>query len=88
MTVIVLDVAEQPAAPTVTEYVPADETVIVCVVAPVLHVLPLAALELNVTLPEAQKVVGPLAVIVGVVGLELTVTVCEAIAEVHPFASK
>lgn len=49
-------------------------TVMLCVVAPVLHVLPVAELEVSVTLPPEQKVVGPLAVTVGE-GLGLTVTV-------------
>jgi len=38
------------------------------------HWLPLAALEVSVTLPPAQKVVGPLGVMVGVAGSGLTVT--------------
>jgi hypothetical protein len=37
--------------------------------------LPLALLEVNVTLPPAQKVVGPPGVIVGVAGIAFTVTV-------------
>jgi hypothetical protein len=45
-----------------------------CVVAPVDHKLPDAELDVNVTLPPAQKVVGPPAVIVGVAGNGLTVT--------------
>ena len=39
------------------------------------HWLPLAALELRVTLPPAQKVVGPPGVMVGAAGNGLTVTV-------------
>jgi xanthosine utilization system XapX-like protein len=37
--------------------------------------LPLALLEVNVTSPPTQKVVGPLGVIVGVAGVGFTVTV-------------
>jgi xanthosine utilization system XapX-like protein len=36
--------------------------------------LPLALLDVSVTLPPAQNVVGPLGVIVGVAGIGLTVT--------------
>jgi hypothetical protein len=88
-TVIVIpaDVAEQPALPTVTVYVPELETVIVFVVAPVDQVFPVNSLEVKVTLPPEQKVVGPLALIVGVVVVEFTVTICEADAETQPFAS-
>ena len=48
-------------------------------VAPVLHVLPVAELDVKVTDPPLHKVVGPLAVIVGVDKTELTfiVTVFE-----------
>ena len=42
------------------------------------HWLPLAALDVRVTLPPAQKVVGPPGVIVGVAGSGLTVTVVMA----------
>ena len=38
-------------------------------VAPLLQVFPVAALDVKVTLPPEQKVVGPLAEIVGVVEL-------------------
>jgi hypothetical protein len=41
--------------------------VILCVVSPVDHTLPVAELEVKVTLPPWQKVVGPPAVMVGVV---------------------
>ncbi len=37
--------------------------------------MPLALLEVNVTLPPVQKVVGPSGVIVGVAGVGFTVTV-------------
>jgi hypothetical protein len=44
------------------------------VVAPVDHKYVVPALEVKVTLPPAQNVVGPPAVIVGVAGNALTVT--------------
>jgi hypothetical protein len=44
------------------------------VVAPVDHKYVVPALEVKVTLPPAQKVVGPPAVIVGVAGRLFTVT--------------
>jgi hypothetical protein len=37
--------------------------------------LPVALLEVNVTFPPSQNVVGPSGVIVGVAGMEFTVTV-------------
>ena len=39
------------------------------------HWLPVALLEVSVTLPPVQKVVGPPGVIAGVAGIGLTVTV-------------
>jgi len=54
------------------------------VVAPVLHVLPVALLLVKVTLPLAQKVRGPLALIVGGAGFGLTVTVVPALVELQP----
>ena len=42
---------------------------------PGVQVLPLALLEVRVTLPPAQNDVGPLGVMVGVAGKGLTVTV-------------
>ena len=64
---------------------PVVETVIDCDVSPVDQELPVAELEVKVTEPPEQKVVGPLAEIVGVegVGLIVTVVAFEA-AEVHP----
>lgn len=55
-------------------------------VAPLLHVLPATALEVKVTLPPWQKVVGPPAVIIGD-GLLFTVTVTGAEVPLHPLAS-
>ena len=50
------------------------------VVAPVDHKYELPALEVNVTLPPAQKVVDPLVVMLGVAGAAFTVTVVPALA--------
>ena len=43
------EVAEQPASPTVTVYVPDVVTVIDCVVAPVDHVFPIGSKDVNTT---------------------------------------
>ena len=51
VTATVSELAEQPDAPTTTEYEPELLTVIDCVVAPVLHIFPLDELEVSVTLP-------------------------------------
>jgi hypothetical protein len=56
-----------------------------CVVAPVLHVFPVAFDDVNVTLPPVQNVVGPLVEIVGAVGNGFTTIVLEAFAETQPF---
>ena len=48
------------------------------------HWLPDALLEVRVTLPPAQKVVGPPGVIVGVAGVGLTTTLVVPAAEVQP----
>jgi hypothetical protein len=55
--------------------VPDTSTVIDCVVAPFDQILPVALLEVKITLSGVQKVVGPLAVMVGPAGVGLTVTV-------------
>ncbi len=57
---------------------PAAKTVIDCVVAPVLQVLPTALLDVKITLSPEQKVVGPFGVIVGVGGLGLVTTLISA----------
>ena len=57
-----------------------------CVVAPVLHVFPVAELDERTTLPPWQNDVGPPAVAVGK-GLLFTVTATGADDPVHPFAS-
>jgi hypothetical protein len=59
-------------------------TEIVCVDAPVLQVLPVALLELRITLPPAQNVVGPPAVMVGVGGRAIVFTVTEAGLDKQP----
>jgi hypothetical protein len=85
VTTVPADVAVQVPLLTVTEYVPDADTVIDCVVAPFDQVLPVAAEDVKVTLPPAQKVVGPLAVMVGVDGIGETVTVwLPEFAEEHP----
>src|SRR5260221_535463 len=48
------------------------------------HWFPVALLDVRVTLPPAQKVVGPPGVIVGVAGIGLTVTFVVPGADVHP----
>ena len=53
----------------------ADDTTIDCVIAFVLHTLPVAEELVSVTLPPGQIVVEPLALIVGVTGTEDTFTV-------------
>jgi hypothetical protein len=58
------------------------------VVAPVLHRLPDAALEVKSTLPPPQNVVAPEGVIVGVGGVGFTVTTTGVeTAEVQPEAT-
>ena len=58
-----------------------------CVVAPVDHKYPTPELDVSVTLPPAQKVVGPDAVMVGAGGNELTVTSVAAEGKLrHPLA--
>lgn len=55
------------------------------VVAPVDHEFPELTLDVSVTLPPAQKVIGPEAVIVGVAGMGLTFTVVASEAGLkHP----
>ena len=85
VTVVAADAAElQVPLFTETEYVPAVETVMACVVAPFDQIFPVADDEVKVTLPPWQNVVAPDAVIVGVAGNGFTVTVVAAeIAEVH-----
>ena len=56
-----------------------------CVVAPLLHEYEVDALDVSVTLPPEQNVVGPPAVMVGVAGAEFTVTVVVVEVAEHPF---
>ena len=51
-----------------------------------LHTLFVALLDVSVTLPPVQKVVGPLAVTTGVEGFAFTVTVVAADVAEHPLA--
>jgi hypothetical protein len=64
----------QPPATVCTVKLPVLETVILWVVSPVFQRLPEAELEVRVTEPPVQKLVGPLAEMVGALGLGLTVT--------------
>ena len=86
VTVVPADASDvQPPVVLVTVYVPEVVTVIVCVVAPVDHVFPVADEEVKTTLPPAQKVSGPPAEIVGAAGSAFTVTVVPAdVADVQP----
>ena len=62
-------------------------TVILCVVAPLLHVFPVAAPDVKTTEPSVQNLSSPPAEMVGVVGIGLIVTVVAAeFADVHPAA--
>lgn len=57
--------------------------------APFDQVLPVDALEVSVTVPPWQKVVGPEAVTVGVAGTGLTVTVLALdVAVQYPFVTE
>jgi hypothetical protein len=80
-TVPAEDADVQPPLVTLTVYVPAVETVMDCVVAPLDQVFPLADDDVNVTEPPVQNVVGPPAVIVGVVGKAFTVTFCVVVVD-------
>ncbi len=85
VTVIAFEGAElQLPSLTTTEKVPDANTVIDCVVAPFDQILPVALLEVNITLSPVQKVVGPLAVTVGVAGSGLTVTTIGTEKEEQP----
>jgi archaellum component FlaF (FlaF/FlaG flagellin family) len=85
VTVNGAEVAVQPPAfVTVTVKVPAAETVIDWVVAPVDQTLPVVAEEVSVMLVPPQNEVGP--VIVGVGGAGLAVTVKGAEVAEQPFA--
>ena len=62
-------------------------TLIVCIVSPDDHRLPVASEEVNVTEPPSQNVVGPPAVTTSVVGVGFTVTVIGTDVAEHPFPS-
>jgi hypothetical protein len=79
------DVQPLPSV-TFTVYVPAALTVMDCVVAPVLHVFPVALDDVSVILFPAQKVVGPLAETTGALGNVFTVTVVLAEVALQPAA--
>lgn len=81
VTTVGAEVAVQPfSSVTATVYEPLVVTVIICVVAPVLHSHDAPAEAVRSTLLPVQKLVGPLAVIVGV----LTVTVVAEEVPVQP----
>jgi len=85
VTVVAAEVDEQPPLVTVTVYDPEAVAEIACVVAPPGdQTLPVALLEVKVTLPPVQNVVAPPAVMVGVAGFVLTVTVVAAEVDEHP----
>jgi hypothetical protein len=69
---------EHPPVVALTVYVPAVETVIDCVVAPVDHRFPVEEEDVNTTEPPAQNEVELPAVIVGADGAGLTVTAVPA----------
>jgi hypothetical protein len=69
---------------TTTENVPEADTVIDCVVAPFDQILPVALLDVKITLSGVQNVVGPLAVMVGVAGSGFTVTTIGAEKDEQP----
>lgn len=86
MTVVADEVLVQVFAPvTVTLYEPAEETVMLCVVSPVLQAWAVPGEAVSTVLPPAQILVVPDGVMVAV-GNALTVTVTVCVKE-HPLAS-
>jgi hypothetical protein len=86
VTAFAAEVALQPfASVTVTVNVPAAETVIDCVVAPVDQRLPVAEDEVSVTVEPGQNDAAP--VIVGVAGAGFADTTFAADVAEHPLAS-
>jgi hypothetical protein len=76
VTVTAVEVAAQPSElVVVTEYIPAVETVIDCVVWPDDHAYPDAALAVSMTVLPGQIVVDPLVVIIGSASAGYAVTV-------------
>ena len=85
VTLTAEDVPPHPLL-SVTVYDPDAVTVMLCVVAPLLHTLLLLMLEVSSTLSPWQNVVGPPAAIEGMLfGFTLTVTAFEV--PVHPLTS-
>ena len=70
----------------VTMYTPELPIVVLCVIGPWLHELPLVSLDMIITFPPWQNVVGPLAVITGD-GAGFTVTLIVFDVSVQPLAS-
>lgn len=68
-TVLAIEVAEQPLTALVTVKLPAVLTVILCVVAPVLQVLPEVELAVRITLEPWQRVGDTFVEIVGTAGI-------------------
>ena len=85
VTVVAADVALHDPAVTVTVRLQEVVTVIDCVVAPLDQTLPVALLEVSITLPPGQKDNGPLALIVGVAIEVVTVTAIILEVAVTPF---
>lgn len=85
VTVVAADVALHDPAVTVTERLQEVVTVIDCVVAPFDQRLPVALLEVRITLPPGQNDKGPLALIVGVAIEVDTVTAIILEVAVTPF---
>ena len=76
----------QPFSSTLlTVYDPGRVTMMLGVVAPVLHILPVESLEVRTTLPPSHIVVVPFAVIVGVSGTSIGAATALAGLLVHPF---
>src|ERR1041385_1018641 len=76
VTVVGIDVAEQPPLRTVTVYESGWVTVIDCVVAPFDHCQLVPLLAVRVTLPPGQSAVEPLAVIVAFGGSTTGTATC------------
>lgn len=63
------------------------DTVMLCVCRLLLHVFPDRALDVSITLPPSQKVVGPFALITGAVGMGFSVTMAGAETPLQPLPS-
>ena len=83
-----VEVAEQPPAlVTVTEYEPAAETAMDCVVAPVDQRFPVADDEVRVIVRPAQNDVGPLMVGVAAAGLDVMATAADVALQPPAFVT-